>query len=107
MVDMRYESWAALQEMTAKDVADAIDDSQAIVEAIRSNDWSDVADLIRARVELKAKRMAEFANDLPLTLWVDSEEELALYRFYRQERLLAQFSAQPPKINPYEKRGQQ
>ncbi len=44
------------------DVADAICDSQAIVEAIQSNAWADVADMVRSRVELKAERLAHLAG---------------------------------------------
>jgi hypothetical protein len=104
MMDMKRETWAALQEITPDDVADAICDSDAIVEAILSNAWFDVADMVRARVELKAERMAQVANDLPLTPWVDAEEELNLWRFYRierQQQSLEQQKSKLPKINPY------
>ena len=86
-----------------QDIADAICDSQAIVEAIQSNAWSDVADMVRARVELKAHRLAQVANDLPLTPWVDSEEELNLWRCYqieRQQQALEERKVKV-KINPY------
>ena len=54
MIDLERDKWMALQDMNSEDVADAICDSQAIVEAIQSNAWADVADMIRSRVELKA-----------------------------------------------------
>ena len=88
-----------------EDVADAICDSQAIVEAIQAHAWSDVADMVRARVELKAKRLAQVANDLPLTPWVDEEEELNLWRCYRIERQQEALEdcKVKVKINPYSK----
>jgi hypothetical protein len=110
MIDMKHETWAALQDFTPDDVADAICDSDAIVEAIRSHAWADVADMIRSRVELKAERLAQTALEIPLTPWVDSEEELQLWRFYRTELLRKAFLQNEPKlptINPYQKRGQE
>jgi hypothetical protein len=110
MIDMKHETWAALQDFTPDDVADAICDSKAILEAILSNAWADVADMVRARVELKALRMAEISLELPTTPWVDDEEELNLWRFYRMERLQEQIEQEKgsiPTINPYHKRGQQ
>ncbi len=107
MVDMEKETWMALQDFNSEDVADAICDSDAIVEAIQSNAWTDVADIIRARVELKAKRMAQLANDIPMTPWVDSEEELNLWRCYRIERQQSALEERKVKvkINPYSKGG--
>ena len=58
MFDIEKETWMALQDLNSEDVADAICDSDAIVEAIQSSAWTDVADIIRARVELKAKRLS-------------------------------------------------
>ena len=105
MIDMKREVWMALQDINSEDVADAICDSRAIVEAIQSNAWSDVADMVRARVELKAQRCAQFANDLPLTPWVDSEEELNLWRCYQIERQQQTLEKRKVKvkINPYSK----
>ena len=105
MIDLKRDTWMALQDMSSEDVADAICDSQAIVEAIQAHAWSDVADMVRARVELKAQRLAQVANDLPLTPWVDSEEELNLWRCYRIERqqeALEECKVKT-KINPYSK----
>jgi len=107
MVDLKRDTWMALQDMSPDDVADAICDSQAIVEAIQANAWSDVADMVRVRVELKAERMAQLANDIPMTPWVDSEEELNLWRCYRierQQRFLEERKVKV-KINPYSKGG--
>jgi hypothetical protein len=105
MIDLKRDTWMALQDMSSEDVADAICDSQAIVEAIQAHAWSDVADMVRARVELKAQRLAQVANDLPLTPWVDEEEELNLWRCYRIERqqeALEECKVKV-KINPYAK----
>lgn len=105
MIDMKREVWMALQDLNSEDVADAICDSKAIVEAIQSNAWSDVADMVRARVELKAERLAQVANYLPMTPWVDSEEELNLWRCYRIERQQQMLEERKVKnrINPYAK----
>lgn len=108
-MDFEREKWMALQDLNPSDVADAICDSQAIVEAIQSNAWADVADMVRSRIELKAERFAQVACDLPLTKWIDSEEELNLWRYYRAElarEAIAQNTPKLPKINPYQ-RGQQ
>ena len=105
MFDIEKETWMALQDLNSEDVADAICDSDAIVEAIQSSAWTDVADIIRSRVELKAKRLAQVALDLPITPWVDSEEELNLWRCYRIERQQAALEDRKvkTKINPYSK----
>ena len=103
-MDFEREKWMALQDLNPSDVADAICDSQAIVEAIQSNALADVADMVRTRVELKAERLAQVANDLPLSRWVDSEEELNLWRYYRMElqrEAIEQNKPKLPKINPY------
>lgn len=110
MIDIKHDTWAALQDFTPDDVADAICDSKAILEAILCNAWADVSDMVRARVELKAQRMAEISLELPTTPWVDDEEELNLWRYYRMERLQEQIKQEKgaiPTINPYHKRGQQ
>ena len=104
MIDLEREKWMALQDINSEDVADAICDSDAIVEAIRSHAWADVADMVRSRVELKAERLAQTALEIPLTPWVDSDEELQLWRFYRAELLRKAFlqnEPKLPKINPY------
>ena len=104
MIDLEREKWMALQDINSEDVADAICDSQAIVEAIQSNAWADVADMVRSRVELKAERLAQTALEIPLTPWIDSDEELQLWRFYRMElqrEAIEQNKPKLPKINPY------
>ena len=103
-MDFDREKWMALQDLNSEDVADAICDSDAIVEAIRSHAWADVADMVRSRVELKAERLAQTALEIPLTPWVDSIEELELWRFYRMElqrEAIEQNKPKLPKINPY------
>jgi hypothetical protein len=103
-MDFEREKWMALQDLNPSDVADAICDSQAIVEAIQSNAWADVADMVRSRVELKAERLAQTALEIPLTPWVDSDEELQLWRYYRAElarEAIEHNKPKLPKINPY------
>jgi hypothetical protein len=109
MIDLERDKWMALQDLSPSDVADAICDSQAIVEAIQSNAWADVADMVRSRVELKAERLAQVANDLPITPWVDAEQELDTWRYYRMElarEAIEHNKPKLPKINPYHQRGQ-
>lgn len=104
MSDLKYETWAAMQDFTPEDFSDAINDSPAMVEAAQNNDWEAVGDIVRARVELKAKRWAQQSLELPLTPWIDDEEELLLYRQYRIERLQQQLEQQKGSIttiNPY------
>jgi len=104
MIDLEREKWMALQDINSEDVADAICDSLAIVEAIQSNAWADVADMVRSRVELKAERLAQTALEIPLTPWVDSDEELQVWRYYRMElqrEAIEQNKPKLPKINPY------
>lgn len=104
MKDLNYETWAAMQDFTPEDFADAINDSPAMVEAAQNNDWQAVGDIVRSRVELKAKRWAQQSLELPLTPWVDDEEELLLYRQYRIEKLQADLDHKKgaiSTINPY------
>lgn len=104
MKDLQYETWAAMQDFTPEDFADAINDSPAMVEAALSGDWESVTGIVRSRVELKAKRWAQRSLNLPVTPWVDDEEELLLYRQYRIERLQADLEHKKGSIstiNPY------
>ena len=55
----KYECWAIVQELDPEDVADAIQDSVALVEAIKANNAEDVASIVMKRVELKVRRLAE------------------------------------------------
>lgn len=84
----KYECWAIVQELDPEDIADAIQDSVALVEAIRANDARDVSSIVMKRVELKVRRMAELrVFDVVKTQWVDDIEELQHYRNLRIERV--------------------
>ena len=80
----KYECWAIVQELDPEDIADSIQDSVALVEAIKANH----ADIVMKRVELKVRRMAELrVFDVVKTQWVDDIEELHHYRNLRIERV--------------------
>lgn len=84
----KYECWAIVQELDPEDIADSIQDSVALVEAIKANHAEDVADIVMKRVELKVRRMAELrVFDVVKTQWVDDIEELHHYRNLRIERV--------------------
>jgi len=84
----KYECWAIVQELDPEDVADAIQDSVALVEAIKANHAEDVASIVMKRVELKVRRLAELrVFDVVKTPWVDDIDELHEYRNLRIERV--------------------
>lgn len=84
---IKFEQWAFLQEIDARDVADAICDCPAIADAIRNNDWRGVANLVKSRIELKALRVAELrVYDEVRTHWVDQSDERIDYRSDYRER---------------------
>jgi hypothetical protein len=84
----KYECWAVVQELDPDDIADAIQDSVALVEAIKANHAEDVASIVMNRVELKVRRRAELrVFDVVKTPWVDDIEELQAYRNLRIERV--------------------
>jgi len=84
----KYECWAIVQELDPDDIADAIADSVALVEAIKSNHAEDVASIVMNRVELKVRRRAELrVFDVVKTQWIDDIEELQHYRNLRIERV--------------------
>jgi hypothetical protein len=84
----KYECWAVVQELDPDDIADAIQDSVALVEAIKANHAEDVASIVMNRVELKVRRRAELrVFDVVKTPWVDDIEELQHYRNLRIERV--------------------
>jgi hypothetical protein len=84
----KYECWAIVQELDPDDIADAIQDSVALVEAIKANHAEDVASIVMNRVELKVRRRAELrVFDVVKTPWVDDIEELQHYRNLRIERV--------------------
>ena len=84
----KYECWAIVQELDPDDIADAIADSVALVEAIKANHAEDVASIVMNRVELKVRRRAELrVFDVVKTQWIDDIEELQHYRNLRIERV--------------------
>jgi len=84
----KYECWAIVQELDPDDIADAIADSVALVEAIKANHAEDVASIVMNRVELKVRRRAELrVFDVVKTPWIDDIEELQHYRNLRIERV--------------------
>ena len=84
----KYECWAIVQELDPDDIADAIADSVALVEAIKANHAEDVASIVMNRVELKVRRRAELrVFDVVKTPWIDDIEELHHYRNLRIERV--------------------
>jgi hypothetical protein len=84
----KYECWTVVQELDPDDIADAIRDSVALVEAIKANHAEDVANIVMKRVELKVRRRAELrVFDVVKTPWVDDIEELQAYRNLRIERV--------------------
>ena len=56
--EFEYEVWSVIQEMTPQEVAGCLDDSVAMTEAIRANEWSFVADIVNKRVQNYAVRIA-------------------------------------------------
>jgi len=84
----KYECWTVVQELDPDDISDAIQDSVALVEAIKANHAEDVASIVMNRVELKVRRRAELrVFDVVKTPWVDDIEELQAYRNLRIERV--------------------
>lgn len=88
----KYECWAIVQELDPDDIAYAIQDSVALVEAIKANHAEDVASIVMNRVELKVRRRAELrVFDVVKTQWIDDIEELQHYRNLRIERVKKAF----------------
>ena len=87
MKDIKFERWAFIQEITPEDVSQAIEGSEALCIAIRCNDWTDVADIIKTRVEAYAQRIAELRihNEIK-TPSIDDIQELEEYRLRQIER---------------------
>lgn len=82
--EFEYEVWSVIQEMTPEDVAGCLDDSVAMTEAIRANEWSFVADIVNKRVQNYAVRIAELRifNNIT-TKPIDDLQELEEYRVLR------------------------
>ena len=87
MKDIKFERWAFIQEITTEDIAQAIEGSEALCIAIRCNDWTDVADIIKTRVEAYAQRIAELRiyNEIK-TPSIDDIQEVEEYRLRQIER---------------------
>lgn len=84
----KYECWSIVQELDPEDIADSVQDSVALVEAIKANNAEDVASIVMKRVELRVRRMAELrVYDVVKTPWVDDIDELHHYRNLRIERV--------------------
>jgi hypothetical protein len=99
MKDIKFERWAFIQEITPEDIAQAIEGSEALCQAIRNNDWTDVADIIKTRVEAYAQRIAELrVNDEITTRSIDGIQELEEYRLRQIERQQAVLEKQKQAI---------
>lgn len=84
---IKFEKWAFIQEVTPEDIAQAIEGSEALCIAIRSNHWSEVADIIKTRIEAYAQRFAELrVLDEIKTSPVDDVQELEEYQLRQIER---------------------
>jgi hypothetical protein len=87
MKDIKFERWAFIQEITPEDIAQAIEGSEALCHAIRNNHWSDVADIIKTRIEAYAQRIAELrVYDEIKSDPIDDIQELEEYRVRQIER---------------------
>lgn len=84
--ELEFEKWVFMQEVDARDIADAICDCPALAEAVRNSDWRGVMQLVKSRIELKALRVAELrVYDEVRTPWVDQGDERIDYlRDYRE-----------------------
>mgnify|MGYP006268137513 FL=1 len=87
MKDIKFERWAFIQDITPEDIAQAIEGSEALCHAIRNNHWTDVADIIKSRIEVYAHRIAELRiyNEIK-TPPIDDIEEVEEYRLRQIER---------------------
>jgi hypothetical protein len=87
MKDIKFERWAFIQDITPEDIAQAIEGSEALCHAIRNNHWTDVADIIKSRIEVYAHRIAELRiyNEIK-TPSIDDIQEVEEYRLRKIER---------------------
>lgn len=87
MKDIKFERWAFIQDITPEDIAQAIEGSEALCHAIRNNHWTDVADIIKSRIEVYAHRIAELRiyNEIK-TPSIDDIQEVEEYRLRQIER---------------------
>ena len=73
--------WMAYQELNNDDIMDAIQGSEAIPFAIKYNDWDYAFQLIKARIENKMIRRAEFfVFSKTTTPFIDDDDELRSVR---------------------------
>ncbi len=87
MKDIKFERWAFIQDITPEDIAQAIEGSEALCHAIRNNHWTDVADIIKTRIEAYAQRIAELrVYDEIRSEPIDDIQELEEYRLLQIER---------------------
>ena len=87
------------QEITPEDIAQAIEGSEALCIAIRNNHWTDVADIIKTRIEAYAQRIAELrVNDEITTRSIDGIQELEEYQLRQIERQQAALEKQKQAI---------
>ena len=99
MKDIKFEKWAFIHEITPEDIAQAIEGSEALCIAIRNNHWTDVADIIKTRIEAYAQRIAELrVNDEITTRSIDGIQELEEYQLRQIERQQAALEKQKQAI---------
>jgi hypothetical protein len=84
---VKFERWAFIQDITIEEICNAIDGSEALCQAIRNNHWTDVADIIKSRVEHHAQIIAEMrAGDFTERASIDDVQELEEYQLRQIER---------------------
>lgn len=87
---IKFEKWAFIQDITIDDITEALQGSEALCQAIRNNHWTDVADIIKNRIENTAQMTAEFRvmiidDEFP-TKPIDDVQELEEYQLRQIER---------------------
>jgi PP-loop superfamily ATP-utilizing enzyme len=92
---VKYEKWAFIQEITPEDIAQAIEGSEALCHAIRLNQYTESADIIRTRIEAYAQRIAELRvfNEIK-TPSIDDIQELEEFQLRQIERQQAALERQ-------------
>jgi TolA-binding protein len=84
---IKFERWAFIQEITPEDIAESIEGSEALCHAVRSNHWTDVAEIIKTRIEALAQRIAELRVFVEIkTPSIDDVQELEEYQLRQIER---------------------
>lgn len=87
---IKFEKWAYIQDITIDDITEALQGSEALCHAVRNNHWTDVADIIKNRIENTAQMTAEFRvmiidDEFP-TKPIDDVQELEEYQLRQIER---------------------